>query len=559
MTPRLDTLWRAAALAGWIALAPVAAGGEPQGTGDAFERIDAVVTVANGPVVTLNRGATSGIAKGDTVLVRRVGRADAIGRVVRVTANTCVVELEDLEASVALGVGGEVLVPKSRAVPDGATAKGGVPEHPPWQEPVGEWAPGTPLLAPVSSPTAEERDPDLRGRVYTRARYTDDGDSDRTYARWWTGADVEWSNPFGAGGEFRFQGDASYRDYLTGTRSEDELITRVQRLSYTLGGRDGDDYRVEVGRFLHGVFPEFGIVDGVQYAQRFDGGSQLGGSVGFLPDWNDDLAPTDDLSTAIYYRWVNDPDERVVLAAGYQKTWHGGAADRDLIAGSFAWSPDDVTTVQARALVDYYDGTAVLESSGFEPTELHASVTRRFGVGSGATLYASYFDWPELLKDEFPVPPPETIQDQKVTRGGANGWVRVADGVTVYGRVDLWKDDVNSGDFEDLRVDLRDVLYDGSLFSTGLYRTSGSFVDGLGGRARLTHWIGAGSVQVGYDVTRYTQDAAVAGDDTTLQHVVGVAYDTRITDDLDLTADVEQRFGDDLDALSVGVRATWRF
>lgn len=524
---------------------------------DSLERLAVEVTSSNGPVLVVNRGASSGIRKGDSVVIRRLGLADVIGTVTRVEQNECFVELEDLEVEVAIGLSAEVLVPRGRAIPDGSASD--VPDHPPWQEPIDGWAPGKPLLAPATSPSADERPADLNGRLYSRVQYTDDKQGDRSYMRFWTGVDLDWSNPFERGGEIRFKGDVSYRDYMSGSDSADETLTRIQRLSYTLGGRYGDQNRVEFGRFLSTVFPQFGLIDGVEYVRRFEGGSQLGGSIGFMPDYNDELVRTDDLSTAIFYRWVDSPAEKVALSIGYQKTWHDGTADRDLLAGNAQWiiSPD--TSLRGSVLVDYYDGTAQLESEGFELTELHASLNQRLGSGAGAGLYVSYLDWPELLKNEFPTPVPSTISDQKVKRGGANAWTRVADGVTLYGRFDLWTDDVNSGDFVDLRVDLRDVLYQGSNLSIGAYQTQASFSDGIGGRLLHTHWFGQNSVRLGYDAVQYTQDGFIGGQSELMQHRLALGLDSRLTDGVDLTADAEQRFGDEQDAYTLGLRINWRF
>lgn len=530
-----------------------------QSVDDSLERVSVEVTSANGPVLTINRGASSGIRQGDTVIVRRPGVPDLLGVVTRVEKNECFVELEDLEQEFGSTIGfrGEVLVPRDRVIPDGSPE--GVPDHPPWQEPVDGWAPGKPLLAPATSPDAEDRAPDWNGRVFSRAQYTDDKQGDRTYTRWWTGMDLDWSNPFAQGGEIRFKGDVSYRDFMTGSRTDDETLTRIQRLSYTLGGRYTDQNRVEFGRFLSTVIPQFGLIDGVEYVRRFENGSQLGGSIGYLPDYVDELVTTDDLSTALFYRWVDGPAEQVALSVGYQKTWHDGNADRDLLAGNAQWIISPETSLRGSVLVDYYDSSAVLESTGFELTELHASLNQRIGIGAGAGLYVSYFDWPELLKDEFPVPQPEIISDQKVARGGANAWTRVAEGVTLYGRFDLWTDDVNSGDFADLRVDLRDILYAGSNFSVGAYQTRGSFSDGLGGRLLHTHWFGPNSFRIGYDAVQYSQDGFIGGQSDLLQHRVAIGLDSRLTDAADLTADAEQRFGDEQNAFTLGLRVNWRF
>jgi hypothetical protein len=524
---------------------------------EALERLEVSVTAASGPVLTINRGERSGLQKGDTVIFRRAGLKPLVGIIRQVQEDSARVELDDLEsgALVMTGTTGEALVPRDRAVPDGASA----PDHPPWEEPVGDWAPGKPLLAPATSPAPEERPSDLNGRVFTRYQYTDDAQSDRTYARWWNGVDLDWSNPFERGGSLRFKGDLTYRDYMTGGSSTDETQLRLQRFSYAVGGNYGEKNRIEVGRFLSTLFPQFGLLDGVEYVRRLEGGDQVGGSIGFLPDYNDDLSASDDLATSVFYRWVSGPEEKLALSTGYQKTWHSGTADRDLLAGTLNWIAGPSTTVRASTLIDYYDSTAQLESSGFQLTELHLSLYQRIGTDAGVSVYGSYFDWPELLKNEIPNTLPTTIEDQKVSRVGVSGWKMLSDEVRLSGRLDGWSDNDNSGGYADLRVDWRDLLYEGSELSFGAYDTRGSFSDGLGLRIQQTHWIGASAVRLGYETVRFTQDGFVGTQSELLQHLLRLGVDTRLAEDIELNFDALQRFGDEQDALTLGLRLAWRF
>ena len=537
----------------------VAMSSHAQESSEAFEPMEVHVTGSNGPILTISRGSTAGVVKGDTVIFRRPGRQPLVGVVLRADESESRVELENLEdgARVAIGAAGEVLVLQSRAAT--GSAESDVPEHPPWQEPVGTWAPGKPLLAPVQSPMPEERESELRGRVSTRLQYTDDSRGHRRYARWWTGIDLNWSNPAERGGALRFKGDVSYRDAMSGSRTADETIFRVQRFSYLLGGRHGEPQGIEVGRFLSSVFPEFGLIDGVEYVRRFDDGDQVGGSLGFLPDFRDDLQTSNDLSTTLFYRWVESPEEKFALGLGYQKTWHDGSADRDLLAGTLQWIVGPRTSVRASALVDYYDSTALLESQGFQLTELHASVNQRIGDKSGVSLFASYLDWPELLKDELPVPAATTISDQKVTRGGANAWVRVTDDVTIYARADAWSDDRNSGSSADLRANLRDLLLEDSQLSVGAYQTQGSFSDALGARIEHTQWFGTTTVRVGYQPVQHSQTGFLGEQADLLQHALRLGIDSRLRDDVEAAFDADQRFGDEQDSFTLQLRLTWRF
>ncbi len=539
-----------------VALVASATPAMAQSAGDALERIGVTISAANGPILSIDRGLRSGLRKGDSVVFRRTGLPPLVGVVRRVFEEEARVELEDLEsgALVAIGMPGEVLVPKGRAIPDDKRV-----EHPPWKEPVGPWAPGKPLLAPAHSPAPEERASDLSGRVYTRYQYTDDAQAGRTYSRLWTGLDLDWSNPFERGGSVRFKGDVSFRDSSSGSTSGGETLLRLQRFSYRVGDNFEDPHHVEVGRFLSSLFPEFGLIDGVEYIRRLHGGDQVGGSIGFLPDYQDDLRASDDFQATMFYRWVDGPEEKIAAGAGYQKTWHGGTADRDLFSGQLNWIVTPRTTFRGSLLVDYYDSTAQLKSTGFELTELHASLNQRIGEASGASLYASYFAWPELLKNEFPVPPPTTISDQKLTRVGLNGWTTVADDVRLSGRVDGWSDEQRNGSYVDVRVDLRDKLVDQSQLSLSLYQTQGSFSDGLGARVQHTQWIGPATLRLGYETVRYTQDGFLGAQSDLLQHLFRFGVDARLAQDLELSFDADQRFGDEQDSATLGLRLTWRF
>jgi hypothetical protein len=474
-----------------------------------------------------------------------------------------VVELNDLSSGtqVAVGERGEVLVPSDRARPDGST--GGarpVPEHPPWQEPVGPWAPGKPLLAPARSPDPEDRAPELRGRLFTRYEYTEDRQgSGREYQRSWTGLDLDYDNLFGRAGQVRFRGDVSYRDFISGSNRADETFTRIQRLSYREGLSIDDPHRIEFGRFLHSEFPQFGLIDGAEYVHRFSGGSRLGASFGMLPDGTDELDSSDDVAASLFYRWASNRTEALTLGAGYQKSWHRGEADRDLLAGTLDWAIGEFTDLRASALVDYHDSTAVIESEGFQLTDLNVFLGHRFENQAGVSVFASHTDWPELLRDEFPVPPPETIADQRVSRAGVRGWKGIAEGVRLHARVEGWQDLDREGGNAELRCDLRDVLYDGGELSVAVQDTEGAYTSGLGGRVRLTHWFDRTTLRLEYDLMNFEQDGFFGDQRELLQHWLRAGLDTALAEDLDLSLHANRGFGDEQDSLTAGLRLQWRF
>jgi hypothetical protein len=78
-------------------------------------------------------------------------------------------------------------------------------------------------------------------------------------------------------------------------------------------------------------------------------------------------------------------------------------------------------------------------------------------------------------------------------------------------------------------------------------------------RLQHTHWMGASAVRLGYETVRFTQNGFVGSQSELLQHLLRLGVDTRLAEDIDLNLDALQRFGDEQDALTLGLRLAWRF
>ena len=177
----------------------------------------------------------------------------------------------------------------------------------------------------------------------------------------------------------------------------------------------------------------------------------------------------------------------------------------------------------------------------------------------GVAFAWHHLDWPELLKDDFPTPPAATIAEQKVTRGGVTGYAPLGRAARLHARVEAWSDERNSGHLADLRVDLRDALFEASELSFGVFQTVGSFSEGVGARARHTWWLGPSTLRLGYEAVRYEQAGFLGAQEVLLQHLARVGLDTRLTKETDLSLGADHRFGDELDATTLTLRLTWRF
>src|SRR5690606_37288673 len=125
-------------------------------------------------------------------------------------------------------------------------------------------------------------------------------------------------------------------------------------------------------------------------------------------------------------------------AGAFQKTWHDGDADRDLVLAALDWVPGDVFSMHGSAWVDLYGSDATTKDSGPELTELHASANWRFENERGFGLSATHFKWPEFERDEFPEASLADLAEAEVTRLGANAFTGVGERLRLRGRADVW-------------------------------------------------------------------------------------------------------------------------
>jgi hypothetical protein len=541
--------------------------------------IEVRVTAVAGDAVYLDAGRDSRVEVGDRVRLFPLGGASVEGQVRSVARRSSRAQLSGVVPPLEIGTPGEILLPAARVRPAPPTpavepATPGAeppadepqppepsapqpeapPEHPPWTRAPEEWDESTPLLAPVSSRGPEDRETRWKGRAFLDLDQTWDTESGASYSLLRGGVDVRWENPFERGGEVELDGDlvhhgASFDD----GPDESETDFRPDRLSYRVGGVRGRPDRWEVGRFLHSEFPEFGLVDGVEHVKRFDSGSRFGWSVGFLPVPDESLQTGEDAAVTVFYRWVDGEEEDLALGAGYQKSWHDGSADRDLFVGTLDWRPGLRTNVFGTAWIDYYTSGDEIKGSGPELTQLLLNLSHRFEAKAGLSVFASHFKYPELLRDEFDELTAQELADNAVSRVGVSGWRQLTERVRLNGRVDSWSDEDGSGGSADVRVDLRDLLYDRGTVSLGVFTTDGQFSSGNGLRLSATRRLEDGFLRATWDATDYEQAGFLGDQRSLLHHVLRVNWDKSIGRKLDLSLYVEDRFGDEQGSLAVGV------
>jgi hypothetical protein len=532
-----------------------------------FVRIEVQCTALAGDGVYLDRGRESGIQPGDVLRLFPPDGPARTGRIASVSRTSARALLATGIEGLDIGVRGVVLLPKKRIAPPAPVAEPEValppapepapeerpvPEHPPWTSPPEEWNEDTPLLAPAHGAAPEDRPLSFDGLLYTSADWTSDesGDEARQFLSIATGFEGRVENPFGHGGEIGIDAEwfarASEED---GGETERESRLRVDRLSYRWGGVRGQHSRAEIGRFLQHEFPEFGFLDGFEYALLTRTRGSLGASLGFMPEPDDEFSTGDDLQAALFGRVVSDESRRFSLGAGYQKTWHEGEADRDLFAAQLELHPWSSGALFATAMVDLYTSGDDLKGAGPELTQFFVNASQRTERGHGLGLFASRFRFPQLLRDEFDDVTAAEIADSVNDRAGLDGWLELGSGWQLYGRLEQWADQDDSGGGGRARATWREALGAGGPLALEVYLNSGKFSQTTGVRASGRKRFGSGSLGLSWDATSFDQEDV---DETLLQHAVRGDLDLALGRRLFLALYAESRFGDDQDALALG-------
>lgn len=538
-----------------LALALVARGQEAPLETRLFE---GRVTTVTGDVLVVDLGTDVGLRIGDRVRVYPEGGVSVEALVRAVTEDTSRVELQ---ASAAVAVGDRVeFVLQGRPVRVGPTrgrATEDAPEHPPWTHPPVDWDEGVPLLAEVEVRRPEERDSTIRARTFLQGDFLRDAQgSTTTTAIGRSGVTWEGTNLFGRAGVLRLDGEVFTR-HVNLEEGEDLERTevRVDALSYEWGGDRVRPSRWAVGRFLQRAMPEFGLLDGVEWSRRGASGDRWGVSAGFLPAPDDRASTGDDVSVATWYGLGAERSGPWTARLGYQKTWHRGEPDRDLLVGAVNGDLGDGARVNATAWFDWYTSSDTTKSEGLEMTQLFASFRQPLGERSGVTLTHNTIRFPELLRNEFPTSTLEDLSEQAVSRTGVRGWHELGPRLRLDGRFEVWDDDDEDGTVVEARGTLRDAFFEGGRVSAALFSNEARFRDATGLRLRWTQPVGVALWRAEYNVTDFDADDV----ESRVEHVVRGGLDRPFGEGWSLAAHLEHRFGDEQDAQAAGftLRRRW--
>lgn len=532
---------------------------------DEFERVELRVTSSQPRVVIVDRGTGDGLLLRDRVVFRPREGGTFDGVIVRIGERVAVVEPLDPSFVPAPGTRGEVLVPRARFAPTVAPTKpadaqpkeGEKPataEHPAWKNQDEAWTPDQPLLAKVRPFRPSERESRFSGRVYTIADYIESSLDSRTDTFVRAGTDLLYENAFGGGGDLHADFEVNHR--VTDVPDGDDQTksrVRLDRLSYSWGGDRFASERFELGRFLQHDMPEFGVLDGIEWDRRLGGGSRIGASLGFMPEPTAEQTTGNDLQAAAWYRWVSDESERFSIGAGYQKTYHNGSSDRDLIVGRFHYLPIDAWNVDGTVWLDVYTASDDAKGSGIEPTQAYTSLSRHWDNGSDVRLSYTHLAFPEIKRDEFLPVTTQQLADDHNDRASIYTRQPLGSAIGISGEIGGWKDQDNSGGDAEVGFDVRDILVKDSRVDVAAYGTDGSFTRVLGWRASIGVDTRSGRWSLGYEFALQNQDGFSSNNDDLPLHRVRANWDLFTSSGWSFSTHVEGVFFDQETSILAGV------
>lgn len=547
-----------------------------QETPEARERVQVFVTASTDRAAFVAHGSNAGLAPGDRVLFFPAG-GTVEGVVREVTSNNARIELLADSEPLVIGTRGEVWITPPGVVEDAkdpavdeeeeanapaviepARPAEEAPDHPPWQSPPEDWDASTPLLSPANSTSLAQRERSIQGRAWAGARWRStqlNGHRESGYLR--TGVAWTMSNPFLAGGELRFDGEVygRYTDTGDGFKREQENL-RLSQLAYRHGDQRESSRTYLVGRFYQEAMPEFGPLDGVEFSQRLGTEDELGTSAGHQPRRTGEISASGDYQASVFHRHRSTSAAPLDWRVGYQKTWHDGTQDRDLLLLDSSFRSRNHAFVNATAWIDFYEADEVQKDDQVELTRLFVAAGKNGVDGDGWRLSYSEFRFPLLLRQEFDPAIDTDLYEKHNNRIGLDAWTRFEQGTRLRGRVDRWADD-DAGGAEgvsgEVRCDVPRALPAESELGVALFGSHGVFSENAGLRLSALGYRGASFWNLAWELQWIQEESQNTPTPRTWQHQVYASYDTQVFQDFSLSIDLSASWGDQGDTLGLGI------
>lgn len=518
---------------------------------------------------SIDRGARDGVEPGAVVWLMPRDGSRVRAQVESVDDRSAVIAVLALGFQPTAGTRGEVTVIARGQDPAGEAVEAPVePEAEDAERESSDWSyeddgfsSDMPLLAGASAVRPDDRAPFYTGRLYASAGRTITSDDGRGDTRLRAGADLTYENAFGYGGTTDFS--VEWEDYRFDRPETDDLEfneVRFERLSYRIGGTRFEPDRWQFGRFLQHGTPEFGVLDGVEYTARLGQHSSLGASVGYMPEPDADYESGHDFQVASWYRWVSDPTEVAAAQVGYQKTWHDGAADRDLVVLKGHYLPRSGWTALGTVWLDIYSSGDELKGGGSEVTQAFVTATPDLGRDAGLDLTYTHLRYPELDRDEI-LPPVAAAQiaEDRLHRLTLDGWWSLPVTGRLVGGVGGWDDQDEGGGDAELGLEVDEVLGAGTRVRVTGFVTEGLFTSAAGGRFNVRAQGDTLGFGLFYEVANYDQRGFDDDNDDFVQHRARMTFDWRPLRSWTVNAYLDGATWNVERGLTAGVLVQWTF
>ncbi len=526
------------------------------------EPLKVTITSVSGRSVFLDRGRGAGITPGLRVHLYPPGSPGIEVIIADATTNSSRIDIPEGMELPPVGTPGDLDLPEPKPPEQIAEpAKPATPAHPPWTRKEEPRAADQPLLAPAYARPAKDRPMTIHGQIYSQLQLMLDrgGGRESTYELDRIGTRLNITNPFGQGGRIQFAGDFDRRAVTVQDgqgRSESNLT--LDRLSYAIGGEQYSSYRAEGGRFISIYLPEIGLMDGVEGALLLESGLKIGAGIGAYPDSTPERRTGDEFGFHIFADFQPLGPEHLDAVIGYQKTWHKGGLDRDVLIGRISCMPTKELWLYGSAKVDVYTSDDTIKETGPQLTEAWAQARYTFSPRTGVSAAASHYTWPDTKLNEYRYIPPELIRTGRVDRFDLTGWQEIVKDVRLTGRGNYWTDQRGNGYGGEGDVDW-DKAFDLPVAVHGaVFYDQASYNEGMGFRAEVRP--SSGDIQwfAGYEFYQYRFTGLISDDGSRIRHTLRAGVGWQMGSwYYNLTAD--HYFGDSEDAFSLGAFIEYRF
>jgi hypothetical protein len=243
-----------------------------------------------------------------------------------------------------------------------------------------------------------------------------------------------------------------------------------------------------------------------------------------MPEPDENFESFRDLQVAAYAEWVSGPRQEVTVAIGFQKTWHEGDADRDLLVAKIRYLPFTGWNAQATIWIDFYTGNDNLKDEGAEVTQALVQLGRRWASGSGFDVSYRRLRFPELLRQGEFIPPSNAAEITNFYKDAfaIDGWWAMFPDVQIHGHLSGWRDENEEGGAAEAGILVMDAFLRGSRGDVTVFASAGQYDDVYGIRVSYGHYASRGFWELMYELsTHHEQDFPGNLDDIVHQRIRG--------------------------------------